>query len=157
MFSIELMGVLLFLVGLITLIIGIVDLLVPIGIGGFERIVVFGAGILTTSLGYAMSTPGSGGSRILREEQNMIAKLMGAAVFSVGFFMLLLGLADLLGLGGRNYGFGERVLIYGGGIILCVLGYFMARRLPFVPLPPEQDELEQPTTEIQGGPPPERF
>jgi hypothetical protein len=157
MFSIELMGILLFLIGLITLIIGVVAALVPFGIGGFERIVIFGAGVLTTSLGYGMATPGSGGSRVLREEQNMIAKLMGAAVFSVGFFMFILGLADLLGLGGFHYGFGERVLIYGGGIVLCLIGYFMARRLPFVPVPPEPEEVERPTTEIQEGPPPERY
>jgi hypothetical protein len=157
MFSIELMGVLFFLVGLVTLLIGVVATLVPFGIGALEHIVLFGAGVLVCSLGYGMATPGSGRSRVLREEQNMIAKLMGAAVFSVGFFMLVLGLADLLGLGGFNYGFGERVLIYGGGIILCVIGYFMARRLPFVPVPPEPDELEQPTTEVQEGPPPERY
>lgn len=88
----------------------------------------------------------------------MIAKLMGVAVFSVGFFMLILGLADLLGLGGLRYGFGERVLIYGGGLVLCVIGYFMARRLPFVPVPPIPDEVQQTTTtEIQEGPPPERY
>lgn len=157
MFSIELMGILLFLVGLVTQIIGVTAAIVPIGVGGFERIVIYGAGVLTCSLGYIMATPGSGGSRTLREEQNMIAKLMGAAVFSVGFIMLILGLADLLGLGGLRYGFGERVLIYGGGVILCVIGYFMARRLPFVPIPPEPDELDRPTNEGQEGPPPERY
>jgi hypothetical protein len=157
MFSIEVMGILLFLVGLITQIIGVIAGIVPLGIGGFEQVVIYGAGVLTCSLGYVMATPGSGGSHILQEEQNMIAKLMGASVFSVGFFMLLLGLADLLGLDGLHYGFGERVLIYGGGIILCVIGYFMARRLPFVPVPPEVDELERPTTEMQEGPPPERY
>lgn len=159
MLSLELMGILLFLVGLFTLVIGVLATVIPFDIGGFERVVLYGAGVLTCSLGYAMATPGSGGSRFWREEQNMIAKLMGVAVFSVGFFMLVLGLADLLGLGGLRYGFGERVLIYGGGLILCVIGYFMARRLPIVPVPPLSDEIGQTTTttEVQEGPPPERY
>jgi hypothetical protein len=159
MFSLELMGLLLYLVGLFTLLIGVLATVIPFDIGGLERVVLYGAGVLTCSLGYTMATPGSGGSRFWREEQNMIAKLMGVAVFCVGLFMLILGLADLLGLGGLHYGFGERVLIYGGGLILCVIGYFMARRLPFVPVPPLPDELEQTTstTEIQEGPPPERY
>ena len=60
----------------------------------------------------------------------MLTTLMGAGVFSIGFFMLILGLMDLLGLGGLTFGFGERVLLYVGGLFLCVLGYIMARRLP---------------------------
>jgi hypothetical protein len=60
----------------------------------------------------------------------MLTTLMGAGIFSIGFFMLLLGLLDLLGLGGVNFGLGERVLLYLGGLFLCILGYVMARRLP---------------------------
>jgi hypothetical protein len=60
----------------------------------------------------------------------MLTTLMGAGVFSIGFFMLILGLMDLLGLGGLKFGLGERVLLYLGGLFLCVLGYIMARRLP---------------------------
>jgi hypothetical protein len=60
----------------------------------------------------------------------MLTTLMGAGVFSVGFFMLILGLMDLLALGGLNFGLGERLLLYIGGIFLCVLGYIMARRFP---------------------------
>lgn len=60
----------------------------------------------------------------------MLTTLMGAGVFSVGFFMLILGLMDLLGLGGLQFGLGERILLYIGGLFLCVLGYIMARRLP---------------------------
>jgi hypothetical protein len=60
----------------------------------------------------------------------MLTTLMGAGVFSIGFFMLILGLMDLLQLGGLRYGLGERLLLYIGGIFLCVLGYVMARRLP---------------------------
>jgi hypothetical protein len=85
----------------------------------------------------------------------MLPKLMGAAVFSVGFFMLILALMDLLKLGGLNYDSLQRIFIYMGGILLCLIGYFMARRLPRVPTPPEQ--IVQTTTEIQPGPPPERF
>jgi hypothetical protein len=55
---------------------------------------------------------------------------MGAGVFSIGFFMLILGLMDLLGLGGLSFGTGERILLYLGGLFLCILGYVMARRLP---------------------------
>ena len=87
----------------------------------------------------------------------MLAKLMGAAVFAVGFFMLLLALADLLGIGGLQYDFGKRVLVYGGGLLLCLIGYFMARRLPRVSIAP--DEIVQTTTtEIQEPPlPPDHF
>lgn len=60
----------------------------------------------------------------------MLTTLMGAGVFSIGFFMLILALMDLLGFGGLKFGFGERLLLYVGGLFLCVLGYIMARRLP---------------------------
>lgn len=60
----------------------------------------------------------------------MLTTLMGAGVFSIGFFMLILGLMDLLGLGGLKFGFGDRILLYVGGLFLCILGYVMARRLP---------------------------
>jgi len=60
----------------------------------------------------------------------VLTTLMGAGVFSIGFFMLILGLMDLLRLGGLNFGFGDRILLYVGGLFLCVLGYIMARRLP---------------------------
>lgn len=60
----------------------------------------------------------------------MLTTIMGAGVFSIGFFMLILGLMDLLDLGGLEFGLGERILLYVGGLFLCVLGYIMARRLP---------------------------
>lgn len=60
----------------------------------------------------------------------MLTTLMGAGVFSIGFFMLILGLMDLLRLGGLSFGTGDRILLYIGGLFLCVLGYIMARRLP---------------------------
>lgn len=59
----------------------------------------------------------------------MLTTLMGAGVFSIGFFMLILGLMDLLGLGGLSFGTGDRILLYAGGLFLCILGYIMARRL----------------------------
>lgn len=62
----------------------------------------------------------------------MLTTVMGAAVFSIGFFMLVLGLMDLLSLGGLAFGAGERILLYLGGLFLCILGYIMARRLPRV-------------------------
>ncbi len=72
-----------------------------------------------------------------------------------GVFLLLLGLADLLGLGGLHYGFGERLLIYVGGILLCLIGYFMARRLPRTALPPEAvvqtTSVLQPTQNLPPG------
>ncbi|MBI4671485.1 MAG: hypothetical protein HY741_07445 [Chloroflexi bacterium] len=60
----------------------------------------------------------------------MLTTIMGAGVFSIGFFMLILGLMDLLSLGGLRFGLGERILLYAGGLFLCLLGYIMARRLP---------------------------
>lgn len=60
----------------------------------------------------------------------MLTTIMGAGVFSIGFFMLILALMDLLGIGGLIFGLGQRILLYVGGIFLCVLGYTMARRLP---------------------------
>ncbi len=77
----------------------------------------------------------------------MLAKLMGAAVFSVGFFMLLLGLADLLGVGGLQFDLAKRVLVYLGGLLLCIIGYMMARRLPRAPTIPEQ-VIQTTTTEV---------
>ncbi len=82
--------------------------------------------------------------------------LLKIAVF-IGFFMLILGLGDLLGLIGLRYGFGERVLVYAEGILLCLIGYLMARRLPRVTVLSEPDETTETSTEIQEGPPPERY
>ncbi len=85
----------------------------------------------------------------------MLAKLMGAAVFSVGFFMLLVGVLYLLGIGSLAYDAVRTVFIFFGGLLLCVIGYFMARRLPRVEEPPQ--EVVQTTTEIQQEPPAEHF
>ncbi len=82
----------------------------------------------------------------------MLTTVMGAGVFSIGFFMLILGLMDLLGLGGLHFGLGERILLYIGGLFLSVLGYIMARRLPrpgTLPAPgfPQSDYPEAEYTE----------
>lgn len=83
----------------------------------------------------------------------MLTTLMGAGVFSIGFFMLILGLMDLLGLGGLSFGLGERVLLYVGGLFLCVLGYIMARRLsrtgvPETPSSFPQSDLTSPEDQV---------
>jgi hypothetical protein len=81
---------------------------------------------------------------------------MGAGVFSIGFFMLILGLMDLLGLGGLSFGTGDRVLLYIGGLFLCILGYVMARRLPRVSglaMPsgfPQSDYTQEPPPPDEG-------
>ncbi len=87
----------------------------------------------------------------------MLAKAMGAAVFSVGFFMLLIGLADLLGVPWLQYDLAKRILVYLGGILLCIIGYIMARRLPRVAVPPDE-VIQTTTTEVQEPPlPPDHF
>lgn len=121
------MGLQLFTGGLITLMVSVVDIVNPLGIGPVERFLTFAAGSGNCFAGYYMvlqSVP------FMRGIRRMLTTIMGAAVFSVGFFMLILGLMDLLGLGGLSYGVGERILLYVGGLFLCILGYIMARRLP---------------------------
>ncbi len=85
----------------------------------------------------------------------MLPKLMGSAVFSVGFFMLLVGVLYLLGVGNLSYDTVRTVLIFFGGVGLCLIGYFMARRLPRVE--PEREQVVTTTTEIQQEPPAEHF
>lgn len=110
----------------------------------------------------------------------MVSILMGVSVFSVGFLMLIVAVLDLLGISPRNFGIGERILVYGGGILLCVVGYWMAsrrsRRMLETPLPPSPGFQTPPGTtptgyapgamppqspgipgEYQAGPPPEDF
>lgn len=125
------MGLELFVGGLMTLVVSVVDIVNPLGIGPVERFLAFAAGSGNCFAGYYMvlqSIP------FVRGIRRMLTTIMGAAVFSVGFFMLLLGLMDLLGLGGLSYGAGERILLYVGGLFLCILGYIMARRLPRAPV-----------------------
>ena len=56
----------------------------------------------------------------------MITKFMGLLLFLVGFFLILLAMAALLNLI-QPSGLFERLLMFIGGLVLCVLGYFMAR------------------------------
>jgi hypothetical protein len=93
----------------------------------------------------------------------MVGILMGVSVFSIGFLMLLVAVLDLLGVSPRNFGLGERFLVYGGGILLCIVGYYMASRrgrgaiLPDIPMqssagfqqPPSYPPGFQPQTGMQ--------
>ncbi len=85
----------------------------------------------------------------------MLTKVMGAAIFAVGFLMLLFGVFYLIGIGNLGYDLSRAILIFFGGILLTLIGYFMARRLPRVTTTP--DEIVQTTTEIQQQPPAEHF
>ncbi len=59
----------------------------------------------------------------------MITKFMGLLLFLVGFFLIVLATAALLGLIQPNDLF-QRVLMFLGGLILCVVGFVMARDQP---------------------------
>jgi hypothetical protein len=52
---------------------------------------------------------------------------MGFALFLVGLFLLVLTVLALLNIALPDIGAGERLLIFAGGVILCVLGFIMAR------------------------------
>lgn len=56
----------------------------------------------------------------------MITKFMGLLLFLVGFFLIVLAMAALLDLI-QPSGLFERILMFIGGLVLCILGYFMAR------------------------------
>ncbi|MBI5879587.1 MAG: hypothetical protein HZB53_18205 [Chloroflexi bacterium] len=56
----------------------------------------------------------------------MITKIMGLLLFLVGLFLIILSILALLSLG-VDFGVGERLMIFIGGLILCVLGFIMAR------------------------------
>jgi hypothetical protein len=51
---------------------------------------------------------------------------MGTALFLVGLLLIMLSIVALLGLI-QPTGLGERLLLFFGGVLLCVLGYYMAR------------------------------
>jgi hypothetical protein len=59
----------------------------------------------------------------------MITKWMGLVLFLVGLALILLAIFALLGFI-QPSGLFERLLMFIGGVILCVLGYFMARDQP---------------------------
>jgi hypothetical protein len=56
----------------------------------------------------------------------MITKIMGALLFLAGLIMLLISMLALLGLS-QPTGLLERLIVFGGGVLLCVMGYLMAR------------------------------
>lgn len=59
----------------------------------------------------------------------MVTKFMGLLLFLIGFFLIVLALAALLELI-QPSGLFERILMFVGGLILCVIGYVMARDQP---------------------------
>lgn len=61
----------------------------------------------------------------------MVTKFMGLVLFFTGFFLLVLAIAALLGLM-QPAGLVERLLMFIGGLILCLIGYLMARDQPLV-------------------------
>lgn len=61
----------------------------------------------------------------------MVTKIMGLLLFLVGFFLIILATLALLGFVEPS-GLGERLLMFIGGLVLCVVGYFMARDQPAV-------------------------
>jgi hypothetical protein len=56
----------------------------------------------------------------------VITKFMGLLLFLVGFFLIILAMAALLDLI-QPSGLFERLLMFIGGLVLCVIGYIMAR------------------------------
>jgi arginine exporter protein ArgO len=59
----------------------------------------------------------------------MVTKFMGLLLFLIGFFLIVLAMAALLNLI-QPSGLFERLLMFVGGLVLCVIGYVMARDLP---------------------------
>ena len=56
----------------------------------------------------------------------MVTKFMGALLFFAGLIMLLIAMLALLGISPPS-GLLERLFVFGGGLLLCVMGYLMAR------------------------------
>lgn len=56
----------------------------------------------------------------------MVTKFMGTALFLVGLILIVISILALLGLI-QPQGLGERFLLFAGGVLLCLLGYYMAR------------------------------
>jgi hypothetical protein len=61
----------------------------------------------------------------------MVTKFMGLLLFLVGFLLILLAVLALVGvLQVSGIDFFQRVLMFLGGLILCVIGFVMARDQP---------------------------
>lgn len=56
----------------------------------------------------------------------MITKLMGALLFLLGLVMIIIATLAILGISPPS-GALERLGVFGGGLLLCVMGYLMAR------------------------------
>ncbi len=59
----------------------------------------------------------------------MVSKFMGSALFLVGLVLILIAILALLGFT-QPEGLLERLLVFLGGVLLCLLGYYMARDQP---------------------------
>lgn len=61
----------------------------------------------------------------------MVTKFMGLLLFLVGFILIVLEVFILLGvLQVPGIDFFQRIIMFLGGLILCVIGYVMARDQP---------------------------
>ena len=56
----------------------------------------------------------------------MLTKVMGFLLFIVGLLLIVLAIIALLGVI-QPSGLGERLLMFLGGLILVIIGYYMAR------------------------------
>jgi Na+/H+ antiporter NhaD/arsenite permease-like protein len=63
----------------------------------------------------------------------MVTKVMGLLLFIVGLLLIVLAIIALLGLI-QPSGLGERLLMFLGGLILVIIGYYMARDEPSPPV-----------------------
>jgi hypothetical protein len=66
-----------------------------------------------------------------------VTKIMGLLLFLVGLFLIILSILALLNIA-VDFGVGERLIVFVGGLILCVLGFIMARDRPG-----PEEEIEQ--------------
>jgi hypothetical protein len=73
----------------------------------------------------------------------MLIKTMGFALFLVGLVLIVVATFVIFGSFNMLGGF-ERWAVFGSGIVLCVIGYFMARG---------EEELSSVSKEVEGEPP----
>jgi threonine/homoserine/homoserine lactone efflux protein len=56
----------------------------------------------------------------------LVTKFMGTALFLVGLVLIIIAILSLLGLV-EFQGVLERLLVFAGGVLLCLIGFYMAR------------------------------